>query len=113
MKRARIESGGDLFSPRGDRGQGGRGGSMTGPEKPIAPPDRKETVRRKILSLLSGTPLSALQLSARVGGRPPGPPGGRHRGGLRVPERGGAGQARQMPAVPGGRDPSRFRNLKP
>jgi len=41
---------------------------MTGPEKdPIAPPDRKETVRRKILSLLSETPLSALQISARAG----------------------------------------------
>jgi predicted Zn-ribbon and HTH transcriptional regulator len=40
---------------------------MTGPEKSIAPPDRKETVRRKILSLLSETPLSALQISARVG----------------------------------------------
>jgi predicted Zn-ribbon and HTH transcriptional regulator len=40
---------------------------MTGPEKTIAPPDRKETVRRKILSLLSGTPLSALQISARAG----------------------------------------------
>jgi len=39
---------------------------MTGPEKPIPPPDRKETVRRKILSLLSGTPLSALQISARA-----------------------------------------------
>ena len=40
---------------------------MTGPEKPIAPPDRKETIRRKILSLLSGPPLSALQISARAG----------------------------------------------
>jgi predicted Zn-ribbon and HTH transcriptional regulator len=40
---------------------------MTGPEKPIAPPDRKETIRRKILSLLSGSPLSALQISARAG----------------------------------------------
>jgi predicted Zn-ribbon and HTH transcriptional regulator len=40
---------------------------MTGPVKPIAPPDRKETVRRKILSLLSETPLSALQISARAG----------------------------------------------
>src|SRR3990172_11557589 len=40
---------------------------MTGPEKPKAPPDRKETVRRKILSLLSGTPLSALQISSRAG----------------------------------------------
>ena len=40
---------------------------MTGPEKPIAPPDRKETVRRKILSLLSGPPLTALQISARSG----------------------------------------------
>ena len=40
---------------------------MTGPEKPIAPPDRKETVRRKILSLLSETPLTALQISARAG----------------------------------------------
>src|SRR4030067_456298 len=67
MKRPRIESGGDLFSPRGDRGQGGRGGSMTGPEKPIPPPDRKETVRRKILSLLSETPLTALQISASAG----------------------------------------------
>src|SRR4030066_1485192 len=66
MKRARSGSGGDLFLP-GDRGQGGRGGSMTGPEKPIAPLDRKETVRRKILSLLSGPPLSALQISARAG----------------------------------------------
>ena len=40
---------------------------MTGPEKPIAPPDRKETVRRKILSLLSGRPLTARQISARAG----------------------------------------------
>jgi predicted Zn-ribbon and HTH transcriptional regulator len=40
---------------------------MTGPEKSIAPPDRKETVRRQILSLLSETPLSALQISARAG----------------------------------------------
>src|SRR3990172_9090343 len=67
MKRARIESGGDYFPPPGDRGQGERGGSMTGPEKPIAPPDRKETVRRKILSLLSGPPLTARQISARAG----------------------------------------------
>ena len=40
---------------------------MTGREKPIAPPDRKETDRRKILSLLSENPLSALQISARAG----------------------------------------------
>src|SRR4030066_1179948 len=66
MTRARIESGGDFFLP-GDRDQGRRGGSMTGPEKPIPPPDRKETIRRKILSLLSGPPLSALQISARAG----------------------------------------------
>lgn len=39
---------------------------MTGPEKPIAPPDRKETVRRKILTLLSGPPLTAMQISAQA-----------------------------------------------
>ncbi|KRT74841.1 MAG: hypothetical protein XU12_C0001G0032 [Deltaproteobacteria bacterium CSP1-8] len=40
---------------------------MTERGKPIAPPDRKETVRRRILSLLSGRPLSARQISAHAG----------------------------------------------
>jgi len=40
---------------------------MTGSEKPIVPADRKETVRRRILSLLSGRPLTARQISAEVG----------------------------------------------
>lgn len=40
---------------------------MTGPRKPSEPPERRETVRRKILALLSGTPLSAKQISARAG----------------------------------------------
>lgn len=33
----------------------------------IRPPDRKETVRRKILALLAERPLTARQISARVG----------------------------------------------
>jgi len=40
---------------------------MTGSEKPIVPADRKETVRRRILSLLSGHSLTARQISAEVG----------------------------------------------
>ncbi len=40
---------------------------MTGSEKPIVLADRKETVRRRILSLLSGRPLTARQISAEVG----------------------------------------------
>jgi predicted Zn-ribbon and HTH transcriptional regulator len=36
-------------------------------DKPFAPADRKETVRRRILSLLSGRPLTARQISAEVG----------------------------------------------
>jgi len=40
---------------------------MTGREKPFAPADRKETVRRRILSLLSDRPLTARQISAEVG----------------------------------------------
>ncbi len=40
---------------------------MTGSEKPIVPADRKETVRRRILSLLSGQSLTARQISAEVG----------------------------------------------
>ena len=40
---------------------------MTERGKPIAPPDRKETVRRRILSLLSGRPLTARQISAHAG----------------------------------------------
>lgn len=41
---------------------------MTRPEKdPTAPADRTETVRGRICSLLSGTPVSALQISARTG----------------------------------------------
>ena len=40
---------------------------MTGSEKPIVLADRMETVRRRILSLLSGRPLTARQISAEVG----------------------------------------------
>lgn len=40
---------------------------MTRREKPFAPADRKETARRRILSLLSGRPLTARQISAEVG----------------------------------------------
>ncbi|MDX1815528.1 MAG: transcriptional regulator [Thermodesulfobacteriota bacterium] len=40
---------------------------MTGSEKSIAPADRKETIRRRILSLLSGHSLTARQISAEVG----------------------------------------------
>jgi predicted Zn-ribbon and HTH transcriptional regulator len=40
---------------------------MTNQRKPSKPPERKETVRRKILALLSDTPLSAKQISARAG----------------------------------------------
>ncbi len=40
---------------------------MTGRTKISVPPDRKATVRRKILALLSGTPLSARQISSRAG----------------------------------------------
>jgi len=40
---------------------------MTRSEKPIVPADRKETVRRRILSLLSGQSLTARQISAEVG----------------------------------------------
>jgi len=40
---------------------------MTGGRKPFAPADRKETVRRRILSLLSDRPLTARQISAEVG----------------------------------------------
>jgi predicted Zn-ribbon and HTH transcriptional regulator len=40
---------------------------MTERGKPFAPPDRKETVRRRILSLLSGRPLAARQISAQAG----------------------------------------------
>jgi predicted Zn-ribbon and HTH transcriptional regulator len=40
---------------------------MTGQRKPSGPPERGETVRRKILALLSRTPLSAKQISARAG----------------------------------------------
>lgn len=40
--------------------QGGRDASQ-------GPPDRKETVRRRILSLLSERPLSAREISGRIG----------------------------------------------
>ena len=40
---------------------------MTGSEKPVVPADRKETVRRRILSLLSDRSLTARQISAEVG----------------------------------------------
>jgi transcriptional regulator len=40
---------------------------MTGSEKPIVPADRKETVRRRILSLLLNRSLTARQISAEVG----------------------------------------------
>ncbi|MGA6992506.1 MAG: hypothetical protein WBX50_01275 [Candidatus Deferrimicrobiaceae bacterium] len=36
-------------------------------DKPFAPADSKETVRRKILSHLRGGPLSARQISTRIG----------------------------------------------
>jgi len=40
---------------------------MTGSEKPTVPADRKDTVRRRILSLLSGRSLTARQISAQIG----------------------------------------------
>jgi predicted Zn-ribbon and HTH transcriptional regulator len=40
---------------------------MSGSEKPVVPADRKETVRRRILSLLSDHSLTARQISAEVG----------------------------------------------
>ena len=40
---------------------------MTGSEKPVVPADRKETVRRRILSLLSDHSLTARQISAEAG----------------------------------------------
>ena len=40
---------------------------MTGREKHFAPADRKETVRRRILTLLSDRPLTARQISAEAG----------------------------------------------
>ena len=40
---------------------------MTGPEKPLVPAGRKETVRRRIVSLLSDRSLTARQISAEVG----------------------------------------------
>lgn len=40
---------------------------MTGSEKPDVPAERKETVRRRILSLLSDHPLTARQISVEVG----------------------------------------------
>ncbi len=40
---------------------------MTGRDKPFAPADRKETTRRRILSLLSDRPLTARQISAKIG----------------------------------------------
>jgi len=40
---------------------------MTGSEKPVVPDERKETVRRRILSLLSDQSLTARQISAEVG----------------------------------------------
>ncbi len=40
---------------------------MTRREKPFEPVDRKMTLRRKIVSLLSEHPLSARQISARAG----------------------------------------------
>lgn len=40
---------------------------MTGEGKPFAPADRKETVRRRILSLLSDRPLTARQISSHIG----------------------------------------------
>ncbi len=39
----------------------------TGRSRPTAPADRKETVRRKILALLSDRPLTARQISAEAG----------------------------------------------
>lgn len=40
---------------------------MTGQRRPSGPPEREETVRRRILALLSGDTLSARQISARAG----------------------------------------------
>src|SRR4030043_1901764 len=124
MKRARIEPGGDLFSPRGPRsrrkrrfhdrtGKADRPSRPEGddppedPLPPLGPPlERPADLRARRHSGEGGIrappPREKDRRTAR--GTTPGHPRGMQRLRLHGPEAGEAGQAGKMPGLPGGID---------